>query len=200
VAGVESKSAEPSGIEESKKNPPEPERAIDVMLAEFDAMRAEKVSHITSQAAIVGLGMTALGVIAGFVAKEGNEKLLLAVPPLVMLVVLGYAGGSNRSHAIGNYIRTELWPPLEDRVGKLPSWQREIAKARLKPSVIARAIFFDLPPSALFLAASVYALHSLPEREFLWWAGAGMTAISAIVPLAAAVAIVVRSYKAVKQT
>lgn len=77
------------------------------MLAEFSAMRAEKVSYLTGQAAIVALGITALGVVAGFAVKDGHDRLLLVVPPLVMLVVLGYAAGSYRSNAIGNYIRGE---------------------------------------------------------------------------------------------
>ncbi len=154
------------------------------MLAEFTSLRAEKVSYLTGQAAVVGIGITALGVIAGFVAKEGHDRLLLAVPPLVMLVVLSYAAGSYRSNQLGNYIRDHLWRGLEAKVGEeLPSWQREIAKARVKPAAIVKVVFLDLPPAALFIAASIYALCSLADHEFIWWAGLGMTTISVIVPI-----------------
>jgi hypothetical protein len=166
-----------------KKKASEPEKAVEVMLAEFNAMRAEKVSYLTGQAAIVALGITALGVVASFAVKDGHDRLLLVVPPLVMLVVLGYAAGSYRSNEIGNYIRDELWAELEKKVGALPSWQHWIARERLKPIAIFRVLFLDLPPAALFIAASVYALWTTPDREFLWCAGLAMTAISVTVPI-----------------
>jgi hypothetical protein len=168
---------------EERAGPTEPERAVDVMLAEFEAMRAEKVGYLTGQAAVVALGITALGVIAGFAVKDGHDRLLLAVPPLVMLVVLSYAAGSHRSNAIGNYIRTKLWKELEGRVGTLPSWQKSIAEERLKPRAIFKVIFLDLPPAALFIGASVYALCVTADHEFLWYAGLVMTAISVVVPV-----------------
>jgi hypothetical protein len=38
---------------------------------------------LTTQAAVVGVGLTGLGVIVGFVVKDqGDRRLLLAVPPL----------------------------------------------------------------------------------------------------------------------
>lgn len=174
----------------------EPERAVDVMLAEFNAMRAEKVSYLTGQAAIVTLGITALGVVTGFAVKDGHDRLLLADPPLVMLVVLGYAAGSYRSNAIGNYLRDELWKRLETKVGDLPSWQRWIARERLKPTAILKVLFLDLPPAALFVAASVYTLCVTPDREFLWYAGLVMTAVSVAVPTVVLAAILATSIEA----
>ncbi len=166
-----------------RKKATEPEKAVEVMLAEFNAMRAEKVSYLTGQAAIVALGITALGVVASFAVKDGHDRLLLVVPPLVMLVVLGYVAGSYRSNEIGNYIRDKLWRELEAKVGALPSWQHWIARERLKPIAIFRVLFLDLPPAALFIAASVYALRTVPDHEFLWCAGLVMTAISVTVPI-----------------
>ncbi len=64
------------------------DKAIDVALAEFQALRNEIISHITTQAAVVGLGLTALGVIFGVVVNNGEERLLLAVPPIALLVVM----------------------------------------------------------------------------------------------------------------
>ncbi len=165
------------------KEATEPEKAVEVMLAEFNAMRAEKVSYLTGQAAIVALGITALGVVASFAVKDGHDRLLLVVPPLVMLVVLGHTAGSYRSNEIGNYIRDELWGELEGKVGALPSWQRWIARERLKPIAIFKVLFLDLPPAALFIAASVYALCTVSDREFLWCAGVVMTAVSVTVPI-----------------
>jgi hypothetical protein len=53
-----------------------------VAIAEYNALRAEIVSYITAQAALVGLALTAVGVIVGFAVKEGaDERILLAIPP-----------------------------------------------------------------------------------------------------------------------
>jgi len=165
-------------------------------------MRAEKVGHITGQAAVVGLGLTALGVIGGFVAKEGHDRLLLAIPPIAMLVALGYAAGAYRSTIIGRYIRDELWRHLERNLGSyegpLPSWQRYIAKTHSRWVVLLKVIFLDAPPTIFFIGASGYALYqTADDREFVWWAGLVMTAISITVPLVIGLAIKNNSEEAV---
>ena len=59
------------------------EKRVDVALAEFNALRAEIVASANAGNALIGVGLTALAVIVGFVVKdEGDERLLLAVPPL----------------------------------------------------------------------------------------------------------------------
>ncbi len=50
---------------EKAEGPVYRERAVDVAIAEFNALRAEIVSHVTAQAALVGLALTAAGVILG---------------------------------------------------------------------------------------------------------------------------------------
>jgi hypothetical protein len=179
--------------------------SVDVVLAEFNAMRAEKVGHITGQAAVVGLGLTALGVIGGFVAKEGHDRLLLAIPPIAMLVALGSAAGAYRSTVIGRYIRDELWPHLERNLGPyngpLPSWQHYIAKTHSKWIVVLKVIFLDSPPTVLFVAASGYALYqTADESELLWWLGFVMTSISIAVPLVIGLTIKRNSENAVEKT
>lgn len=61
----------------------DPKRAIDVAVAEFNALRAEIVARMTKQAALLGVSLTALGVIAGLAYQDaGDERLLLGIPPL----------------------------------------------------------------------------------------------------------------------
>lgn len=117
------------------------DRAVDVMLAEFNALRAELVAYLSGQAAVVGLGLTALGVITGLaVGRNGDDELLLAIPPLVALVVLVHTAGTYRVAKIGDYIREKPWPHLEARVGATPSWEMFLAEQRSKRTAIAKAV------------------------------------------------------------
>lgn len=177
---------------QASDSPASPNRAVDVALAEFNALRAEIVSNITAQAALVGLGLTALGVIAGFVAKEGgDERLLLTIPPLSMLVVLLHTAWTYRSALIGDYIGKTLWPYLETQVGRpLPSWQAKVAeRRRMTPRSVAKGIFIDFPAMALFIVASVFALARLGERDLLWWMGCLMTLVAFAAPISIALLI-----------
>ena len=117
------------GASEKVGNPADREKAVDVAIAEFGALRAEIVSHVTAQAALVGLALTAAGVIVGFTVKEGaDQRLLLAIPPLTLLVVLLHTAETFRAALIGRYIAVELWGDLEGRVGKLSSWEAKVAQ------------------------------------------------------------------------
>lgn len=140
---------------------PSPDRAIDVGLAEFETLRAEIVSHLNAQAAVVGLGLTGLGVIIGFSVKEGgNERLLLAVPPLTLLVVLLHSASSYRLALIGSYIRKELWPYLKERVGdkRLPSWEGRVGERQRSWRSIPLSLVVDFPAMAIFILGSIVAL------------------------------------------
>jgi hypothetical protein len=105
-------------------------KAVDVMVAEFNALRAEIVARTNSQAALVGVGLTALGVIVGFVVKDkANERLLLALPPLAALVNLLWSIENRRVTLIGAYIREALWPRLQRYTGIDASWEKDVHNA-----------------------------------------------------------------------
>lgn len=163
---------------------PHPDRTVDVALAEFNALRSELVSHLTAQGAVVGVGLTALAVVTGFVVKEGGEeRLLLLVPPITLLVVLLHSAGTYRSVKIGTYIRDWLWPYLESQVGTLPSWEEKVAQGRRSWTTVPRVAFVDFPAMALFIVASIVALAVVADGELAWWAGCGMTLAAILVPI-----------------
>jgi hypothetical protein len=66
---------------------PSDRRALDVAIAEFNALRSEILSTATAQAALVGIGITALGIIVGFVVQKGGDRRLLLAVPAVAAVV-----------------------------------------------------------------------------------------------------------------
>jgi hypothetical protein len=180
------------GAPEKTEGPVYRERAVDVAIAEFNALRAEIVSHVTAQAALVGLALTAAGVILGFTVKEGaDQRLLLAIPPLTLLVVLLHTAETFRAALIGRYIATELWEDLEGRVGKLRSWEARVAERRQLPLhlLLPEIFLLDFPAMAIFILASGYALVQVGSGEALWWIDCGALALAIVTPLGFALQI-----------
>jgi hypothetical protein len=172
--------------------PEHPERAVDVAIAEFNALRAEIVSHVTAQAALIGLAITAAGVVVGFTVKEGaDQRLLLALPPLALLVVLLHTAETFRAASIGRYISTELWEDLEERVGELRSWEARVAERRRRHLLLLLPELFllDFPAMVIFIMAGVYALVQVGGGEALWWIDVGALVLAVVTPLGFALQI-----------
>jgi hypothetical protein len=147
---------------------------VDAALAEFQALRAEIISNLNSQAALVGLSLTAVGVIVGLTVKEGgSQRLLLAIPPLTLFMVMLHIGSSYRLSLIGRYIQKDLWPYIAERAGDpaLPSWEAETAARQLSWKAFPAAIFMNFPAMAILIVVSVIALIHVGRWELLSQAG-----------------------------
>jgi hypothetical protein len=171
---------------ERLESPAHPERAIDVAIAEFNALRDEIVSHVAAQAALIGLALTAAGVIVGFTVKDGaNQKLLLAIPPLTLLAVLLHTAETFRSALISKYIATELWEDLEGRVGKLRSWEAGVANRRQQPlhRMLPEIFVLDFPAMTILILAGGYALVQVGSGGALWWIDCGALALTVLIPI-----------------
>jgi hypothetical protein len=141
--------------------PPE-KLAVDVALAEFDALRAEITSRITTQAALVGVGLTALGVLIGLAVENDEQRLLLAVPPLALVINLQWSIENRQVALIGKHIRTRLWRYLQDNVDtKLPSWEREMDELRQGRGYLFRSSVTDFAMPQLLALAAVASLALL---------------------------------------
>lgn len=155
-------------------------------IAEFNALRAEIVSHVTAQAALIGLALTAAGVIVGFTVKEGaDQRLLLAIPPLTLLVVLLHTAETFRASLIGQYIATELWEELEGQVGRLHSWEARVAARRDQPLhlMLPEIFLLDFPAMSILILAGAYALVQVGPGDALWWVDCGALVLAIIAPL-----------------
>jgi hypothetical protein len=153
------------------------QQIVDILLAEYNALRSEIVSHLTVQAAVVGLGFTVIGVVAGLVARTtGDDRVLLLVPPLSFFVVLIYSAETYRSAAIEIYIYQCLWPRLESEVGTLPSWERYAgSERRVSGRAAVLSVLIDLPAMGVFVLASGGSLVIVRDFTADWWAGVGFT-------------------------
>jgi hypothetical protein len=114
------------------RDEPDREPVIQVALAEFAALRAEIVGRTSSIAALVGVGLTAVGVIVGFAVKEnGDLRLLLALPPLAMVINVLLSIEHRRIVLAGAYIRGPLWKLLRDHIdAQLPCWEDHVQRRR----------------------------------------------------------------------
>jgi hypothetical protein len=143
-------------------------RDLDVEIAEFNALRAESVAQQTAQATLIGVGLTALGVVVGFAVRQGGDQhLLLVVPPLAAVISLSHAGVTFRIVRIGAYIRNELWPDIQRRVGPIPSWQAHLATRRRGRNVIVQGLLVDGPGTTLLTVASGVATVVVHDIDLL---------------------------------
>ena len=161
-----------------------PDRAIDVLTAEFSALRAEIVARMTKQAAILGAGLTAIGVIAGLaLQKDGDERLLLGVPVLAALINVLYAADGYRAAKMGEYMRVELWPQLRSLTGgSLTCWEDTVAGWRR--SYWPPRFLLDVLEPTVFVLAGLWAIVQAEEADVTVRAAAWVAlAIAAVAPV-----------------
>ena len=143
----------------SASGPPCSERATEVALAEYNALRAEIITRTTAQGALVALGVTAVGVILGLALKETPQtRLALAVPPVAAVITLLYCAEMYRAITVGHYIRQRLWPYLQAQVGPVPSWEIRVVEIRRSRWNLAIATALTGPATGFFTLASVFAI------------------------------------------
>lgn len=159
--------------------------AVDVAIAEFNALRAEIISRMTAQAALVGIGLTAVGVILGLsVGEEGNKSLPLAIPAIALLVNTLSTAQTHRINLIGTYIRQSIWPFLRDQAGReLKSWEDDVAGRRASPAYALVVLLVDAPAILVFVVASVLALALGDQHGGLVVGGWVATAVALLVPM-----------------
>jgi hypothetical protein len=153
---------------------------VDVVLAEFSALRAEILSCQQAQTGVFVGGMTATAAVGAIAFSKGSRLQILLVLPFVLSGLgLLYLDYSRRPAAIGKYIRTELWLILElhPACRQLPSWERYLDKKRQQLSRRDRLlgalpfVLVFLVPSVLALVVGAYKLihSSWGEAYWLLW-------------------------------
>lgn|GEM_PF-6405413 len=173
-----------NGVHMQSNKSPYAGRDLDVELAEFNALRAESVAQQTAQATLIGVGLTALGVVFGLAVRIGGDnRLLLAIPPLAAIISLTHASVTFRIIRIGDYIRTELWPAIQSQVGPVPSWQAYLVARRQGRNTVVQGLLNDGPGMALLAVASVVAVAAVDNVSLLLRLGGVLcTAVTFIAP------------------
>lgn len=151
------------------------EKLVDVLLAQFNACRAEIQARSAGQAALVNLNISALGVIAGFYfAYKGDARLLFVIPLLSPILGILWADHAIIIGYLGRFIQRRVMPRLSDTLEEqdLPdfeTWIRAFERKTVRRFVLMGApylmMFAVLPLGALVLACRVVTQHDL-----LYWA------------------------------
>lgn len=171
---------------------PDGTAARDAALAEFNALRAEICTRMSTVSTLVGVGFTALGAILALVVKDhGDQRLLLLVPLLAFVVNVLWAIENRQVGFIGRYIRTSLWPYLAGTDHALPSWEDECAGRRRGFWNSLRSIVTDYVMTLVFAGFALGSMAVLgdsftigghakrvnAELRYLGWALAGCALI-----------------------
>lgn len=143
-------------------------KAVDVVVAEYTALRAEITTRLTIQATLVGTGLTVSGVVLGLaLGKDGNQQLLILVPALAAVTILLVAEQTAKVAAVGRYIRTTQADYMRRSLADsgLPSWEKSIADRRRRVSL------FDATIDGVFVSASAASVIMLKLNV---WLGIGL--------------------------
>lgn len=181
---------------------------VDVVLAEYSALRAEILSCQQAQTGVFVAGITATAAVGAFSTSSGTAPtdgskglvgvgILLLLPFVLSGLGLLYLDYVRRPAAIGKYIRTELWKMLErpPACGQLPCWERYLDKDRKQLSrrqyvlsVLPFLLVFFVP-TVVVTVLGYFKLIDIDIDGFrgfwaLWWLDvvlAVMLAISVLV-------------------
>src|SRR5262249_4052830 len=153
---------------------------ITVLLAQFNACRAEIQARSSSQAAIVNLNITAIGVVSGFYfGYHADPRVLLVIPFLSPMLGIIWADHAINIGNIGRFIQNRLMPALSGTLKcGLPDYEVAIRAfeqkngPRLLLLVAPMLLIFTILPAGALIFACVQA----QGRHFLFWAAAALGA------------------------
>ncbi|MFE7506759.1 hypothetical protein [Promicromonospora sp. NPDC057488] len=141
--------------------------ALDVTLAEFNALRSEIVARVSGQTASVGIGVTALGAFFTF----GSSTAATFIPVAAMCMSLLTAVNWYWIQFIGMYIRKHVWPRLQQlgEQTESPGWERFSASLAFKPKFLPFGAMFDYAAPATFLTFAVLSIIQTPPTNVALW-------------------------------
>jgi quercetin dioxygenase-like cupin family protein len=156
---------------------------VDVALEEYKALRAEIIALEQAQTTTVNVALTATAAIGGIafgVRDNGDERLeiLLVLPIILAGLGLVYLNNTYGSHRLGHYIRTKLWPVLQNAlpaqdsgsIGRVPSWEARVDETRTLGQVMRDPVGYLgwLPGLLIFGVPSVAALILNADARPAW--------------------------------
>jgi hypothetical protein len=141
--------------------------ALEVALAEFNALRAEMVARVSGQTASIGIGVTAFGAFFSF----GDTAATTFVPIAAMCMSLLSVSNWYWILFIGMYIRRDLWPRLQ-QLGEQttsPGWERFAAGHAHNLKFVSLGTFFEFAaPATFFIFAILSMIRSPPTGPWVW--------------------------------
>lgn len=155
---------EPGALEAEKQY-------ISVLLAQFASCRSEIQTRSASQAAVITLNITAIGVIAGYYfSAKADAMVLLIVPIISPMLGIIWADHAINIGNLGRFIQIRIIPTLSSVLQRdVPDYEvtiRAFERQRGQRLILLVApmllLFAVLPIASLVLAAAVVASHDEP--------------------------------------
>jgi hypothetical protein len=148
---------------------------LDVLLAEFKALRDEIGSRATSSHTLMNMNVVASGVLGGLVVNNpGRVELLLLLPILSPILGLLWLDHAHNIRNIGDYIGTTLRPAVNaaagDTAGSLLGWEDYVD--RYEQRALLRFLPLGVPVIVLFAGIPLASLiRTTVDLETAWqWA------------------------------
>jgi hypothetical protein len=159
-------------------------KIVDVVLAEFAALRTEIVHKIGQQLTVVSINITGAAAVGGFVlANKADARLLLLLPYLSAALGLYYRAAEHDFTTIGRYIDQIQRPLLVEKLGderlfRYESFFREQRYGRGVVLGLAIALIFPV----MSIAALVLVIPALgPFADWaIWIAGVIFTLLQSV--------------------
>src|ERR1700677_3308141 len=131
---------------------PDQKDAIAILLAEFQALRAEIAARSGAQSTMMQLAVTAFGVLAGLAFTQyGDHRLLLLIPVISAILGLIWLDHAANISNIGDFIKGQIMPALQRAAGMeaLPDYETVVREYERTPGGFFRV--FGLPPFLIFI-------------------------------------------------
>ena len=153
--------------------------AIDVILAEYTVSRTVMDRNMSSALGLIGLNVTAVAAVSGFVlSNHADVRLLLILPILSSALGLAFVGQMNYIRIVSEYIESELRPLVveytgdERLLGYGQSHQRHKGSGYLIQALAMGLVFPGVALAALFITET--KLHGRADWTG-WLFGAALT-------------------------
>lgn len=157
---------------------PEADKQVaNVLLAQFNAARAEIGARSASQSAVINLNITAIGVLGGYYfGYHADPLVLLIIPLLAPMLGIIWADHAINIGNIGRFIQGRIMPMLETILGReLPDYEDCVRSfeqqkgQRLLLLISPMLLIFALLPAA----ALILAIATSATRDLMFWVLAG---------------------------
>ena len=152
---------------------PDPKDQITILLAQYQALRAEIQTRSGAQSTMMQLTITALGALAALsFTQYGDRRMLLLIPVISTILGLVWLDHAANISNIGDFILQRLWPALGTVSGAegLPDYEATVRAYERTPGGFLR--LFGLPPFLIFILVPIVAIiiaFDASSQGWLFW-------------------------------
>jgi hypothetical protein len=128
-----------------------------LLVARFQAIRAEIDRRSTHQQAVIALNISAIGALGAFALSHPDQVVVLLVLPILCLCLgLIYLDHAKTIEHLASYMQVHVEPAMSELGVSVAGW--EDTQDRYEANYLERFFVYALPITLVFVAAPLYAL------------------------------------------